>query len=390
MRNVTTVVTENVRQWLHSACRKHGIRVRYSDESLGVLLHTSATSALRRVALSLPLETDTIHQDLQEYTYHHYSSMNQDRQRNDVFRKAIHAATFQGKTAPTQWLEIGPGAYGTLTRMACDASPRNTVHAIEANRNSVDSLNRIMADHIRRNRLILHHGLAGHVKLLPPDTNIDVLLAEILGHVASSEGYVAILRACVEGGYLFTNTCVTIPKTFGTRFVPVDLTKEQGLLLDKLGPSLAFYRNLPFDKLALSTHHGIFEEYDVSQLLRQPQTTPAIFRDDATITTTGTLHGLALYIVFGNPDLPRDQGTSTSNRDLPRASTNWLNVLVPLSQPLPVDKGDVVTCTTTCHVHLTAPHYVLDMVVTRGNETLRREPPTRFSYGDVVGTEFEK
>lgn len=52
-------------------------------------------------------------------------------------------ACYDGDKPPmSSWLEIGPGAVGTLTRMALEASPKNEVFAIEAVKESAEGVAR--------------------------------------------------------------------------------------------------------------------------------------------------------------------------------------------------------------------------------------------------------
>lgn len=172
------------------------------------------------------------------------------------------AAAKEEEKGARRWLEIGPGAMGTLSRMVLDADRHNTLLAIEAVPHSARALEaglreayppmpvpegeegakgkkwasasptrprppkcgraskgvaaRAFAFHVVSGagtisssgsaallpRFRVVQGLAGHVRLPPcvGGHTYEALVAEVLGHLASSEGYVAILHQVIKGG----------------------------------------------------------------------------------------------------------------------------------------------------------------------------------------------
>lgn len=167
--------------------------------------------------------------------------------------------TFQEAVQGVQrWLEIGPGALGTLTRMVLDASGINSVVAIEAVPASAEKLKKALLDY--SSRLTIVTGLAGHVPL-PSGCEFDALIAEILGHFASSEGYVAIIHLCsLHYPSLKKTVKLAIPAFFGTKMVPVDLSKvTKPLSIGAIGERLTLFSRFPFADAQLSSEHGFME-----------------------------------------------------------------------------------------------------------------------------------
>jgi hypothetical protein len=54
------------------------------------------------------------------------------RRRHDNYEEGLEKATPKGEGGLHRWLEVGPGAMGTLSRLVLDADARNTLLAIEA------------------------------------------------------------------------------------------------------------------------------------------------------------------------------------------------------------------------------------------------------------------
>ncbi|TFJ81145.1 hypothetical protein NSK_007534 [Nannochloropsis salina CCMP1776] len=371
-----------------------------------------------------------IHGDLSSgYEETGYACMDQDRWRNAYFEAAIAEASAAKKKSaegleveekgsmrpPCQasnngpgplhghrhWLEIGPGAMGTLSRLVLEAHPDNTLIAIEAVPSSaravVKRLQRWYGREKRRReggrgpgggagrawgggggrgagsgkrqgrkrksiegedgkgskavgrdtsggqvrreaaggdvaeggkegecaRFRVVQGLAGHVALpflaaLPSQQHPTALVAEVLGHFGSSEGYVSILHQCARAYPSLPPSLTTaLPLIFGTKYVPVDLTSpllSHPLRIAAVGKRLVLFQRFPFRDTQLSPAHGTMEEYNALEELRRPPTadlspsfppSPRIFPAHWRVEEipdgrkARAFHGLAFYLFFG-------------------------------------------------------------------------------------------
>jgi len=107
---------------------------------------------------------------VQCYEYAGYQSMDQDKCRNQYFSDVIHRGVIMGGVM--KWIEVGPGALGTLTKLILRSSPTTTVVAIEAVESSVEQLKKEMKRFLHYYgrqqpppppRITIIHGLAGQV-----------------------------------------------------------------------------------------------------------------------------------------------------------------------------------------------------------------------------------
>lgn len=298
-----------------------------------------------------------------------YQSMNRDRVRNACFARWIQQGSAHG---PQRWLEIGPGAEGTLTRMALDAHPGNTVTAIEAVPQSVRKLGRLAVRERRRLRVV--EGFAGEADV--GAGAYDALLAEVLGHLASSEGYVAVLRLCGERYPRLRAVRQAIPRRFGTMVVPVDLTPARRLSVSVIHENLVLFDDFPLAATQLSASHGVFEMYDALEELNQRNPSRRVFRSSWTVTGTRPFHGLLCYLVFGSE-------TETVSS---LACRSWSQVFIPVHNGDFVCRdGDHIELTTTCRVHKPEPEYRLDLRVRR-NQRAVYSTTINIDYFDLMGT----
>lgn len=137
---------------------------------------------------------------LQTYNLESYSSMNQDSLRNKLFRRAVDKLV---KNGVMNWLEIGPGASGTLTRMVLD-NPRTTVVGIEGNEDAVMQVNRALCGLYSPSRFEIISGISTRQDTLQdlrdfleekPVRKIGGVIQEIFGFFASSEGVARAILA---------------------------------------------------------------------------------------------------------------------------------------------------------------------------------------------------
>ena len=246
--------------------------------------------------------------------------------------------------------------------LECDDTTHVT--AIEAVSESLQMADKTLRGFYDSTRYHLIHGLAGKVNLnLGSDIPIKGLVAEILGHFGSSEGYVSILLACHAAYPFLRDTIeVAVPRYFGTRFVPVDLSRgTDKLVIGSIQKRLALFSKFPFRETELCSQHQNMEMYDALMLLREgPRGCGYVFRSVWCMEKNGRFDGLGLYVVYGD-SLAYLQ---TSNKDdaIP-AATSWMNVFIPSPKRCSVCVGDVIECVVTCHVECPEPSYRFEVSV---------------------------
>jgi hypothetical protein len=358
------------------------IKKAWSTELLHIILTKGCGSRNTRLAYTRK-RTKQIEKDLKMfYEDTDYYSMDNDVSRNNYFYRAIKDATINGLL---HWVEIGPGSLGTLTKMILKANSNTSVVAIEVVDSSVKLLTSKLHKWVQQHRVSIIEGLAGNVAI--GNIDCDVLIAEVLGNIASNEGWTATLHALgKQNPHWKTTIKQIIPAQYGTKLVPVDLSKASSLNSNLvIGNKLAFIPSLPFSEIQLTNHHGFMERYDALHELqsgcgRDPQCQRSTFY----VGKTCPFHGLALYVVYGNDY--NDNTWQHSNSDLPNASTNWYNVFIPVSKGQFVcETDDKIVVDTKVWVDTHYPMYNIKVQITRGEEIKMKDTIT-FNYYDLVCT----
>jgi hypothetical protein len=324
------------------------------------------------------------------YSGEGYGSMNQDVARNKFFLEAIKHAK---ATAPEgTWLEIGCGASALLTKMAMES--KATIVAIEGNPDSAAIASRMLKQ--------CEGSLPGKARVVAGFAGVDLgavrttdkdkdgftaVLFEIFGFIASVEGVVAALGA-VREAYQIHPSVRSVPSRALTRIVPVDvdveaLARDTATLYSSPKLLLAKRYALGRDSLCACDASGVgtFEDVDCASLLSRPPPEARTLTSELRVARPGVLSGLALYVVlqaecpkprrwpdsaFGDSEGDAATGEAgrkliwtTSNRadSQGAVSTNWLNPILLLPAPVPVEAGKAITLKVTAHLTSLSPHY---------------------------------
>ena len=131
----------------------------------------------------------------EEYDEDMFHEMDTDVHRNAAYARAFAAVPVN----QTRWLEIGCGAAATLTRLALTHGPRKLhVTAFEVNAESAAAAaSLVRQEHGDRVNIIVGRS-TDHALLPPPRQRFDVLLHEVFGVFATSEGVAQMLAHGVE------------------------------------------------------------------------------------------------------------------------------------------------------------------------------------------------
>ena len=317
-----------------------------------------------------------------------YEVMNVDKHRNrvfvDMFERQIRGRHLK------RWVEIGPGASGTLTKMILDMAPDTRVDTLEAVSNSVKQLKATLGRHRPYlKRFTVQNTLVGLKKLdIPRD--IQAVAGEVLGHVASVEGWVPILHGLSRYNPELKKVGTVVPLLFGTKMVPVNLEKWATRAREKgshvvVGSTVALVERIPFTQVQISDKHGIMEHFDSLQELRTGAHQPIrTFVAEFHVKESQPFHGLGLYMYLGDG---HSSTTSDKSRGLSFASSNWDNVFVPVGKGAwRVEDGDVIRVVSKCKVEQFHPSYELDIHVFQGARSkVKYNESVTFDYYDVIG-----
>jgi len=322
------------------------------------------------------------------FTSEAYASMTKDVHRNACYQAWIDSARQPGHG----WLEIGPGSDACLALMVLAAHPDTSYCGIEVNKTAAHQASKRLRSY-RRARIVRGF-IDEHFKALP--LSVDCILHEVFGTIASAEG---IARTMVALRQRFPKA-QSIPEAAATYMVPLALTADDVLKDPTLTINHKLIRGrLPFARRALTSDHALLEWLDFrdSPELTQHHTTVCRVRCSGLLTAVGLYiwigpasaagHGamitsgdlgrlgvrdsrdLGRLGVGDSPDIgrcgkgdSRDIGvvamaTTTSNQDLPGASTNWANVALVLPQPMTVEQDRVIVLTAAAHLDSVTPCY---------------------------------
>ena len=125
----------------------------FSREFLVKLLEKTSNTTAHRTLVGLPgTEETSIQEDLPKVydNAETYNCATHDRERNRWFKQSIER---QKLASVSNWLEIGPGAHGVLTKLVLESYPDRRVTAIEYVQNSIESLHLRMKKYVSSGRL---------------------------------------------------------------------------------------------------------------------------------------------------------------------------------------------------------------------------------------------
>jgi amino acid adenylation domain-containing protein len=283
-----------------------------------------------------------------------YHAMTNDQARNSSYRRAI-ARLARGKTV----LDIGTGADAVLA-LACAELGAQRVYAIE------------MLDHSYRNakerieslglgdRVILIHGDSRKVDL--PES-VDLIVSELLGTIASSEGVAPILN---DARRFLKPDGTMIPGRAWTWIAAMELPPEleQAPAFSEISAPYAekifqqqghrfdlriCLKNVP--QGCLVSDPGVFEELDFRATV--PTTTRREIR--LTVQRDARLHGFLLWLAMSTAE--------GEMLDALREDTAWLPVFFPVFEPaLEVRVGDILelACCAAMSANNLTPDYRIE------------------------------
>lgn len=278
-----------------------------------------------------------------------YASMLQDSVRNRFFCETIK------HTRGANWLEVGPGAHALLTMMALTNSSLNTLVAIEANAASAAKARKVLKCH---QNFVVETGYSTTYQGPKP---VDVVLSEIIGVIASSEGVCAVMNDLRRRGFV-TRTTKLVPARAATfitpvQLGPVDINRGGDVYISQ---KMLLLRGMNVERVSLANDVGVLESLDFGGLVDDELTQHSTL----VVTRTGKCHGFGMFIGIASPTPCRRYTPSklmtvrdwhstdmwiTSDCSDSHYASNWRNPVMILESPLHVVKCDILELTCTVH-----------------------------------------
>jgi len=290
--------------------------------------------------------------DYQLWDQFHYELMGEDEPRNARYREAIRQLV-PGRTV----VDLGTGM-DMLWARECVKAGAKRVYAIEAHPVSYAKAKSTLKP---EEPITLVFGQGSEVEL--PE-KVDVIVSELVGELASSEGATRAMRNALRflkpGGRILPERAAT---PIAAVQLPDNLARQPGF--DPEGAQAIerlFRRELrPFDarmdlgfeisRLKLISGTAYLEDLDFTRPFTESYATPV----ELTIQEDGRLDGLLAWVhLWVLKDLPV--------LDTFQEETNWFPVYFPLFQPgLPVRAGDEIeaVCITSYGEGQDCPDYVI-------------------------------
>ena len=217
-------------------------------------------------------------------------------------------------------------------------------------------------------RLELFEGLSSDIKL---PGGIEVVVHEILGHVASAEGVVGAIRELRARPSLTTPSCIFLPRAAGTFIAPTwafspTLLERLVHFSDTRGQQrpAGMYHTVGFPISKLIAPAQPMEWWEFNEPLASSQRRVCTFYP----SDSGYFEGLHLHL--------RTQLDDSSSINTCTQATTWSCTWIRLfesGQAMWIDRGSRIDCICDVDVASLRPHYSIDVCVTaKGTDAPRQ------------------
>lgn len=257
-------------------------------------------------------------------------------------------------------------------------------------------------------------GPAGTVDI-PAGERFGGVVAEVLGHWGSSEGFVHILWL-LGNRYRqhLVDLKVVVPPVFGTAVVPVNvggIPQDKKFVVASLGPRVVLVQNFPFTAACLDTEcdspsplvhdrsrkrgsleplpvgHQILELYHSMSVMSAGQRgLPMVhqFQCDWVVKEEGCLDSFASYLLYGDSMA----GPFMRSTEDIAGRSGWCTVLIPLGfegGPCRCSAGDKIILNSSCSVmNQAAPSYKFTVEVKAADGSYKATVDVDIDYLDLV------
>jgi len=343
------------------------------------------------------------------YSREGYGSMNNDAIRNNAYKKSIESRCQHHKQ--THWLEIGCGASAWLTRMVLEQASSN-ISAIEVNRESALTAQKILASTYSQERFEVIQAMStDHPRIsLQP----DIILHEILGYFASSEGLWCAVSDAIRT-YLpkasANQQLRVLPSRAATFFCPVAVQTKHLHKQTYCSTKIILTRKLSFADVMLSRNSRYFEFFDFSAYDQDRNENPSTqeYSHVFEVQKEGDLNGLGAFIwadagvpssgfsrsrkpiccnlyPYGDDRIRKPQNANTltfsSNTHSAAAATNWRNPVI-LLEATHVHVGWHVHVKSTVILSTNRPQYDFEVSVQDDHNSVKSYQKVHLSMDDL-------
>jgi hypothetical protein len=318
------------------------------------------------------------------FTLEQYTNMDEDLIRKNFYRQAIKESlqanekdleTKQG----IKWLEVGPGSVGALSFMFLEyCSSKAHLLAIETNHKAVQELQKKLDEHEQGHQVTLAEGFVSCETKFPYDVN--TVLHEIFGYVASSEGIVPILKSLL---FKFPSLH-SVPEAAATLLVPIELSSEDIKLIvsdSELSIHPHYLRTAALDfspDMCLAKSCLLewldFRSYRVLQTQQKHSQILTVYRN-------GLCHGFGAFIWIGMTSRLGTKLTKkvsplfdhtvfhqakwiycTSNKSIAPFAENWHNLILLFPSPILVKKKQKINICVSSNLER-EPSYLIQVKI---------------------------
>lgn len=265
-----------------------------------------------------------------------YGSMASDHQRN-----ASYMAAFKRKLPGKTVLEIGPGPFAVLSRMAIEAGA-SRVYAVELSSSVATQAREEIKRHGLQDRITVIHGDIRDVTL--PE-KVDYCISEIVGSIGGSEGSAVLIN---ESRKFLKDPENQIPAKSITKLYGVQIRPFESML--GFSPTAQQYTQAIFDQVggpfdlrlcikhlpstSILTTDGVLEDLDYRHWINPETTHDTVLR----VKEQGWMDGLIATL-----NLVTDVDHPEETIDILVSTGSWLPVYFPLgADALMVQAGDEI------------------------------------------------
>jgi len=348
-----------------------------------------------------------------------YQAMISDQSRTPIFYKAMEERIDNGKGAATV-LDLGTGPFAIFAIKAAELGAKK-VYAIEANKEAAQKARETVAKKGFGDIITILEGFSTDIEL-PDNDKVDLIVAEIIGSIASEEGVVAtIADAHKRFAKDPTSPKSWIPTRVQTYAAPASYTlhnmfgppgfdwgklngepvrfscRDEGLQLlsdPQVVEDIVFadILNYTTDDAKINAKNKVLTfrvddtrtKVNTEKLIDELQANQ-LGKSEATrmaVATGSSFTGMAFWprLILSETD-SGDKSITINSREFPKGGhqkSHWQTVLpIMKDRPVPVQGGDTIRVTTNFEIPsgesgtkdiLTPPSYKLDGTVTSSSQ----------------------
>ncbi|KAL1530910.1 hypothetical protein AB1Y20_001801 [Prymnesium parvum] len=290
-----------------------------------------------------------------------YSSATYARMKADEARTGAYAAAIQRSVSGRVCLDIGSGALALLAVMAAKAGAAR-VYAVEANVEAFAAARRTVEAEGLTDRITLIHGYSTSIGALPEP--VDVLLHEIIGELAGSEG---VVRVLLDARRHARPAALSIPAAAASLLAPCEFPPHEYFaalphpMLSSPAATALKLPQLPLAAISLAPPQR-FEQLDFGEGGPEPSQRREL---RFVAARRGVLRGACVHVELRLLDAEATDADVSSARE----GSHWPNVLLLLPEEHPVEEGEAIVVATHAELAGEQPRYEFEFFVEEPSAT---------------------